>query len=301
MFSCWGSHRLCTAMWTSLTSVVDCQRQNALWFLQRVISGVQIAALLSGDGVSSSFYFENEIVTSFNWRISCTEICHAGSVGWALEFLLSWRFFKLSAGTRHPRKSSLGFRIRWCSGGGNPAWLPKCNTDSTRICANMIQVDGNTEAECKSLFHWSIRIWRGGLGSCQSYMMTSAVHSFCITHPGLHLWETHVQTDCKPPWIFFSPIHRVAVVYGSRCYWKTAVGVEKTCNWSIRSLLGESPMQLFWGIFLIWNCFSPCGSDVEGLENQQPVSLTLSVSSWLFMVWLVGFSTRKHMHPSIET
>ena len=108
MFSCWRSHRLCTAMWTSLTSVVDRQRQNALWFLQRVISGVQIAALLSGDGVSSSFYFENEIVTSFNWRISCTEICHAGSVGWALEFLLSWRFFKLSAGTRHPRKSSLG-------------------------------------------------------------------------------------------------------------------------------------------------------------------------------------------------
>lgn len=169
-------------------------------------------------------------------------------------------FLNCQLGPGTHAKAHLVFRIRWCSGGGNPAWLPKCNTDSTRICANMIQVDGNTEAECKSLFHWSIRIWRGGLGSCQSYMMTSAVHSFCITHPGLHLWETHVQTDCKPPWIFFSPHtpcgrgvwFKVLLENCGLVWWRPATT-------SISYLLGESPMQLFLSCHIdLTTCFSPC-------------------------------------------
>ena len=74
-----------------------------------------------------------------------------------------------------------------------------------------------------------------GLGSCQSYVMTNAVHSFCITHPGLHLWETHVQTDCKPPWIFFAlyTVSPWCMVQGA--IGKLRVCVVKTCNWSIRS------------------------------------------------------------------
>ena len=102
---------------------------------------------------------------------------------------------------------------------------------------------------------------------------------------------------------FFRPIHRVAVVYGSRCYWKTA----GWCGEDLQQLayhiyLVKVRCSCFCHAILIWQLVSAhVGSDVEGLENQQPVSLTLSVSSWLFMVWLVGFSTRKHMHPSIET
>lgn len=101
---------------------------------------------------------------------------------------------------------------------------------------------------------------------------------------------------------FFRPIHRVAVVYGSRCYWKTAGWCGEDLQ-LVNSIIAwwKSDAAVLEAFFWSETVSAHVGSDVEGLENQQPVSLTLSVSSWLFMVWLVGFSTRKHMHPSIET
>lgn len=91
---------------------------------------------------------------------------------------------------------------------------------------------------------------------------------------------------------FFRPIHRVAVVYGSRCYWKTA----GWCGEDLQQLayhiyLVKVRCSCFCHAILIWQLVSAhVGSDVEGLENQQPVSLTLKriklafhgLVSWLF-------------------